>query len=133
MKMLNFSYVRLLVPDYPACFRFYRDVMDFNVSTGDEQSGYAELQTGNVTIALFDRQAMAQAINNTAPPLTAECQDRFALIFAVPDVDEMYAKLKERGAHMIQAPVDRPDWDIRTAHFRDPVGNLIEINTRLKP
>jgi predicted enzyme related to lactoylglutathione lyase len=132
MKMVNFSYVRLLVTEYAACFRFYRDVMNFNVSVGDEQSGYAELQTGNVKIALFERQAMAQAIDNTDLPLTAECQDRFALIFAVPNVDEMYAQLKARGAHMVQEPVDRPDWDIRTAHLRDPNGNLIEINTRIK-
>jgi catechol 2,3-dioxygenase-like lactoylglutathione lyase family enzyme len=28
--------------------------------------------------------------------------------------------------------MDRPEWGIRTAHFRDPDGNLIEINQPLK-
>jgi len=29
-------------------------------------------------------------------------------------------------------PTDRSVWGIRTAHFRDPDGNLIEINHALK-
>lgn len=39
---MQLTYVRLLVDDYEACFRFYRDVMGFGVTFGDE-SGPFEL------------------------------------------------------------------------------------------
>jgi catechol 2,3-dioxygenase-like lactoylglutathione lyase family enzyme len=131
MEGMDFSYVRLLVVDYAACFRFYRDMMGLDVKLGDERSGYAELQTGNVTIALFGRQAMAQVVNNADVPVDSQAQDRFVVIFAVADVDAAYNALQQRGIVFITPPTDRPDWNIRTAHFRDPDGNLIEINRRL--
>jgi catechol 2,3-dioxygenase-like lactoylglutathione lyase family enzyme len=131
MTTLDFSYVRLLVADYPACVRFYRDMLGFTPKLGDEHSHYAELQTGNVTIALFERQAMAAAIGTTELPVSATSQDRAALIFAVDNVDEATTQLKNKGISFVAEPVDRPDWDIRTAHFRDPDGTLIEINSRL--
>jgi catechol 2,3-dioxygenase-like lactoylglutathione lyase family enzyme len=117
--------------DYAACFRFYRDMMGLDVKLGDESSGYAELQTGNVTIALFGRQAMAQVVKTSDVPVDGNAQDRFVVIFAVADVDAAYNSLQQRGVVFITPPTDRPDWNIRTAHFRDPDGNLIEINRRL--
>ncbi len=131
MKKLNFSYVRLLVVDYPACFRFYQNMLGFTVRLGDEHSGYAELQTGDVTIALFERQTMAEAVGNADLPLDVAGQDRFVVIFAVDDVDETCRQLQTRGVTLVAEPVDRPDWNVRTAHLRDPDGNLIEINSRL--
>lgn len=35
------------------------------------------------------------------------------------------------GVELATPATDRPDWGIRTAHFRDPAGNLIEIKQRL--
>jgi catechol 2,3-dioxygenase-like lactoylglutathione lyase family enzyme len=42
-------------------------------------------------------------------------------------VDELYYHLKEKNAIIVTQPMDRPEWGLRTAHFRDPDGNLIEI------
>jgi catechol 2,3-dioxygenase-like lactoylglutathione lyase family enzyme len=38
-----------------------------------------------------------------------------------------YADLKAKGITFITEPQDRAHWGIRTAHFRDPDGNLLEI------
>ena len=54
-----------------------------------------------------------------------------ALVFFVGDVDVACFKLKKRGVAFVTEPFDRPDWGIRVAHFRDPNGNLIEINGEL--
>jgi len=48
--------------------------------------------------------------------------------FHVDSVDEYYNYLSEKGVQFINEPHDRKDWGIRVAHFRDPDGNLIEIN-----
>lgn len=127
----QFTHMRLLVNDFPACFRFYRDVMRLKVSIGEEESSYAEFKTGKTILALFGRQAMAEVVDATGKPAQADAQDRVVLAFAVKDADKAYRRLLDKGAEMVAAPQDRPAWSIRTAHFRDPDGNLIEINARL--
>src|SRR6476659_7630591 len=48
---------RLLVSDFKASFRFYRDVLGFTPTFGDENDVYADFDTGGGTgIALFQRE-----------------------------------------------------------------------------
>ncbi|OGO50239.1 MAG: extradiol dioxygenase [Chloroflexi bacterium RBG_16_68_14] len=121
------THVRLLVQDYQACFRFYRDVMGFDVAWGDEDGRYADFSAGDAMVALYRRELMAEAVGTAALPGDADVQDRALLNFAVDDVDAACEQLKARGVEFVTEPQDRPDWGIRTAHFRDPDGNLIEI------
>lgn len=128
---IKFTHVRLLVEDYLACFEFYRDVLGFKPAWGDEQSGYADFETGTAKIAIFGRQAMAEAVGRGEMQAGAVAQDRVVLTFEVPSVDRAAAELVERGVAMQTQPVDMPDWGVRVAHLRDPDGNLIEINQPL--
>ena len=48
------------------------------------------------------------------------------MIFGVPDCQQAYGILKERGAEFLTPPVDH-GWEIR-AFFRDPDGHLFEIS-----
>lgn len=128
---LTFTHSRLLVTDYQECFHFYRDVLGFKVGWGDEKSNYADFETGNATLAVFGREAMADAVGVTEKPSTTSGQDEVALIFRVKSVDETYQTLRETIGFVTE-PHDRPDWGIRVAHFRDPDGNLIEINRSLE-
>jgi lactoylglutathione lyase len=128
---IKFTHVRLLVKDYPLCFHFYRDVLGFKAIWGDKNSRYADFETGSTTIALFGRAAMANAIGTSYRLLDATTQDKTSLIFEVSDVDRATSELKAKGVVFEAEPTDHPDWGIRTAHFRDPDGNLIEINQSL--
>lgn len=123
----SYSFTRLLVRDFAANYRFYRDVMGFTVAFGEEHDVYADFKTGEVTIALFDRGAMAEAIGTTDLPSTATVQDSVALCFAVENVDAACADLRAKGVTLVTEPQDRSEWMIRTAHFRDPEGNLLEV------
>jgi catechol 2,3-dioxygenase-like lactoylglutathione lyase family enzyme len=126
----NSVHARLLVKDYQACLHFYRDILEFEVTWDD--GDYASFQDGSLRLAIFKRDMMAEAIDNTDQPLNADCQDKLALIFEVADVDEYHHRLKNRGVQFIQEPMDFPSWGIRAAYFRDPDGNLIEINCGIK-
>lgn len=124
---LRYSYTRLLVSDFSACFRFYRDVLGLTPTFGEDDGTYADFDAGGVTIALFSRQEMADAVGAGSLPSALDSQDRVALIFTVADVDAAAAELASRGAGFVREPHDRPDWGGRVAHFLDPDGTLLEL------
>ncbi len=126
----RFDYNRLLVRDFAACYRFYRDVVGLEPNLGTEEDTYAEFHTGATRISLFDAAEMAAAVGAPVPPAEPG-GDTCCLVFAVEDVDAAWAAMTAAGGRGVTGPIDRPDWDIRTAHLRDPDGRLVEINTRL--
>lgn len=128
----KFEYTRLLVTNFKDCFLFYRDIMGFKATYGSEDDVYADFDTGATTIALFSRQAMSEAVATTNLPLQAKAQDGVCLCFAVENVEAACEALKRSGVGLVTEPTDRTGWGIRTAHFRDPEGNLIELNQPLK-
>jgi lactoylglutathione lyase len=123
---MELTYVRLLPIKFDECYRFYRDVMGF-MQLGEEGWSYASFNAGKVTLSMFKRHRMAADIGTSNLPAEAASQDRIALIFAVENVDIACRQLQERGAKFITQPRDYPDYGIRSAHLRDPDGNLIEI------
>lgn len=133
--VLTYTHTRLLVDDYAACLRFYRDALGFEVTFGDEDSGYADLRTGGTTVALFDGGEMAQAVGakETAADEVPgrDYRDDVALVFSVDDVDNAFERLSP-DTEFVTEPHDRPEWGIRVAHFRDPDGTLVEVNEPLE-
>lgn len=129
--MFQSPHIRLLVDDFPTCFRFYRDTLGFPATFGAEDDVYADFQTGGQGIALFARSLMADAVGRTNA--TANTQDAAVLVLATTNVDEAADALRAKGVVLVTEPADRPLWGIRTAHFRDPDGHLIEINSSLAP
>jgi len=125
---MHLNQIRLLVTNFDACFRFYRDVLHLPVGFGDEGDVYADFKLGgDLTLALFERQEMAQAVGTADLPTTANSQDRVSLTFAVDDLQATVTHLQAHGVELVAEPTDRPAWGMRTAHFRDPDGNLLEI------
>ncbi len=121
------SYIRLLVSDFKACFLFYRTILGFQATYGDENDVYADFNTGEVILALFGKSNMSEALSTLGLPADVPAQDKTCLVFAVSDVDEACQRLKNQGVSLVTEPADRAGWGIRTAHLRDPDGNLIEI------
>ena len=115
---MKLSQARLLVDDFAAAFRFYRDELGLEPSFGDESSGYASFAAGDGTIAIFDRSEQGQVVDLRA------AGDATIVVLEVDDT----AALAERWrAHVVAGPVDRPDWGGRVAYLRDPSGNLLEL------
>ena len=127
----DLTHVRLLVSDYPTCFAFYRDVLGLEVALGDAESSYAEFVAGSVRLALFSRNEMDAALGVSSETGTG-AEDRVAVILRVDDVDHACSGLVEAGVELLTEPQDRPEWGVRTAHLRDPDGNLLELNKRLE-
>jgi catechol 2,3-dioxygenase-like lactoylglutathione lyase family enzyme len=127
----KYEYTRLLVSHFKECFRFYRDVMGFQPTFGTEDDSYADFAAGAVNIALFDKHEMSEAVGTAHKPPDADAQDSICLVFAVENVDRVCEQVTAKGVPLTVPPTDHADWGIRTAHFRDPDGHLIEINQPL--
>jgi catechol 2,3-dioxygenase-like lactoylglutathione lyase family enzyme len=128
----KYEFTRLLVTNFKECFRFYRDVMGFKPGFGTEDDTYADFEVGTVNISLFDKAEMSSVLGTTSKPLQTDMQDMICLTFSVESVDEFCKHLRKKDVPLLTEPTDHADWGIRTAHFRDPDGHLIEINQPLK-
>ena len=94
---MQFTNVRLLVSNFEDCFHFYRDTMGFIPQWGDEGSTYATFKTGGgITLALFRRNLMAEAVKTDHLPDNIECQDRFALILVAKTLKEQWHSCDRR-------------------------------------
>jgi lactoylglutathione lyase len=122
---MRLTHARLLVDDLGPCFRFYRDVVGLEATWGDEDGGYADFDAGGATVALFVRSGMEGRADLRAPG------DAAMLVFEVEDVDAVAARVREHGVALEGDPHDESEWGIRVAHFRDPAGNLVEVNQPL--
>ena len=115
---MRFSQLRLLVDDFGAAFRFYRDALGLAVSSGDESGGYASFAAESSTVAIFERGGQGAVVELRAPG------DSTLTVLEVDDVDGAVERLRE---HVVQVPQDQPDWGGRVAYLRDPSGNLLEL------
>lgn len=128
MKLLQ---IRLLTEDFKKSLAFYRDVLEFPVLYGEESMEYVLFDNGETKIEILSLLAMYEAIGETVGT-TIGAASKFLLNLKVDSVDVTYAALQAKGVSFINEPQDKPDWNARVAHFRDPDGNLIEIYASLE-
>jgi lactoylglutathione lyase len=121
---MELTQVRLIVSDFQACFRFYRDVLGLKPQFDDDRGPYAKFSPdeGAAAIALHDRADLVRSV----PALADAAGDRALVVLKVADVDGYVAEIASRGAVLIGEPAVM--WErLRVAHLRDPEGNLIEL------
>ncbi|MEU8548161.1 VOC family protein [Streptomyces roseoverticillatus] len=122
---------RLLVDRFPESFRFYDallpELLGATRTRGSVEGPYASWDLGTEgLITLFDRASMATAIKVACP-----APGGALLVSRVADVDEAYARCLAHGAAVASPPINQPAWGptMRTAHVRDPEGNLWELQS----
>lgn len=54
--------------------------------------------------------------------------DTVVAVIPSDDLDKDYQKLKEVGVQFLGEPQLIEDWGMRCTYFRDPEGNLFELN-----
>lgn len=129
---MELNCIRLLVKDFDKCFKFYSETLGLNVSWGKNGGDYASFDIGIPSgLSIFKSDLMANAIGNSEKALPTDNREKIAIILKVGNVDKSYQDLLDKGVEFINNPTDMTGWGMRTAHFRDPENNLIEIWSEL--
>ncbi|MGF1571238.1 MAG: VOC family protein [Nodosilinea sp.] len=124
---LKYLYTRLNVANYAACKAFYQDVLGFQIGFEDPLDQYVELATGVTKITIFDRQHLREFVGPSEELTYSPHRAGTALTFEVTDMDAALAELKQHGVKLIRSPAMFSDMGFVSACFRDPDGNLIEL------
>ena len=127
----NETTIRILVrKDYEKCFDFYKDKIGLTVVWGDRNGPYTSFaihRKAPPCFAIFTGDAMPMFQGYKAPTTNSQ-PDTIAAIIPTDDLDADYARLKEAGVEFLGEPQFIEAWGMRCTYFRDPEGNLFELN-----
>lgn len=123
--------LRVLVrKDYGACYDFYTQKLGLVPVWGDRKGPYtsfAENAGAPPCFAIFAGENMAMFPGYTQPKASGQ-PDTLTGIIPSDDLDGDYQKLKAAGVEFLGEPKLISDWGMRCTYFRDPEGNLFELN-----
>jgi lactoylglutathione lyase len=130
---LEFYAPRILVSDFARSWKFYREVLGLTPQKGNGSPPYGEfIQHNRPIVSIFHRSLMAAAVGLTPGRYPATQVGQSMITFGVRDVDAVARRLRQRKIRLVCGPTDRPMWQLRTIHLRDPDGYLIEIFSPLR-
>ena len=130
MKLDGFG---LLVKDMPTMVRFYRDVMGFEITEGENAQNVYLIKDGTLFM-LYERKNF-EKMTNKSYQYTQGINGHFEIALYVDtfeQVDKEYHRIVDKGATPVMQPTTEP-WGQRTCYVADPEGNLIEIGSFNRP
>ncbi|GAA4261901.1 VOC family protein [Dactylosporangium darangshiense] len=133
---LNLRYTFLEVDDHEAALAFYRDTLGMEVRQDVAMENARWLTVGPK--GQPDIGIVLQSVGVARSPEDAETLRALlakgslsGLVFETDDVDALFDRVAASGAEVLQEPMDQP-YGVRDCGFRDPAGNLMRFNQRLK-
>lgn len=123
----------LMVQDMATMVRFYRDVLGFEITEGEDAINVYLVKDGTLFM-LYERRNF-EKLTSRKYEYVQGLNGHFEIALYVDtfeEVDEQYARALEKGAQPVMAPASEP-WGQRTCYIADPEGNLIEIGSFNRP
>ncbi|HXA53595.1 MAG TPA: VOC family protein [Solirubrobacteraceae bacterium] len=107
--------------DLERAVAFYGDTLGLPRSVYNKERGYAELETGNLTLSVYDAEGMGLEHHANPNPIALH----------VEDVEAARAALTERGVAFNGETLDTGVCHM--AFFADPDGNALMLHRRYAP
>lgn len=127
----NETTLRVLVrKSYGECFDFYTEKLGLVPVWGDRNGPYTSFAASSgapACFAIFSGEAMSMFQGYTQPH-DAPQPDTVVAVIPTLDLDGDYLRLKQAGVPFLGAPQYIEAWGMRCTYFRDPEGNLFELN-----
>lgn len=127
----NDTTIRVLVrKDYGACFDFYTEKLGLAAVWGDRGGPYTSfaVKEGEAPcFAIFAGASMSMFQGYLQPDGQSQ-PDTITAVIPSDNIEEDYRRLKDAGVEFICEPQFIADWGMHCTYFRDPEGNLFELN-----
>ncbi|MCL2390049.1 MAG: VOC family protein [Endomicrobia bacterium] len=127
----NETTIRILVrKDYGACFDFYTRTIGLVPIWGDRNGPYTSFAVKEgepPCFAIFAGTNMTMFKGYEQPSGSTQ-PDTIVAVIPSNDLDKDYSRLKEAGVQFLGEPQRIENWGMRCVYFRDPEGNLFELN-----
>ena len=123
----------IFVNDMPTMVRFYRDVLGFEITEGENAENVYLIKDGTLFM-LYERKNFEKMTSRKYEYLKG-VNGHYEIALYVDtfeEVDAQYVRVTALGAQSILAPTTEP-WGQRTCYIADPEGNLIEIGSFNRP
>jgi lactoylglutathione lyase len=127
--MIQFGYTILYVADVEKSITFYENAFGFERKFITPENDYAELNTGQTTIAFASTTLANSNLKNGFLESNLEHKPfAIELGFVTDNISETIEKAIKAGAKMTEEPKQKP-WGQTVSYIRDIDGFLIEICT----
>lgn len=127
----NETTIRILVrKNYGDCFDFYTKKIGLTAVWGDRNGPYTSFAISNNAapcFAIFSGENMPMFQGYEQPNVNTQ-PDTIVAVIPTFDLDGDYLRLKEAGVTFLGEPQYIEAWGMRCTYFRDPEGNLFELN-----
>lgn len=127
----NETTIRVLVrKNYGECFDFYTDKIRLVAVWGDRNGPYTSFAVNKDAppcFAIFEGANMSMFQGYKQPDSNSQ-PDTVTAVIPSFNLDEDYRRLKEAGVNFLGEPQYIEEWGMRCTYFRDPEGNLFELN-----
>lgn len=128
---MKLGYTILHVPDVRATLAFYEAAFGLARGFVHDSGDYAELQTGQTTLAFVSRELGQSHFETPIAPLEPHLPPPgIELAFVTDDVPAAFERACRAGAQPLAKPEPKP-WGQTVAYVRALEGTLIELCTPL--
>ena len=126
---MKFGYTIIYVTDVASAAKFYGDAFGFATRFIHEGGDYAELESGETTLAFAAHSLGESNFSSGYAKLSDLSQPAgFEIALVTDDVPAAVQNAKDAGATLISEPQEKP-WGQTVAYVRAPDGCLIELCT----
>ncbi|KAJ8750523.1 hypothetical protein K2173_015675 [Erythroxylum novogranatense] len=126
-----FAYTVVYSEDVAKSVAFYNKAFGYDVRRLDESHRWAELDSGQTTIAftpLHQHETDNRSGQVHRTPHTTGERPPIEVCFVYSDVDAAYKRAVENGAIAVSQPEDR-EWGQRVGYVRDIDGNVVRMGS----
>lgn len=124
---MKLTWTILYVEDVPKTVDFYEACFGIKRKSVHESGMFAEMDTGDVTLAFTHVDLIADIPNARPAPARADVTG-MEIAFTSDDVPTAYAHAVAHGAQSVVAPTVKP-WGQTVSYVRDLNGFLVEIGS----
>jgi uncharacterized glyoxalase superfamily protein PhnB len=129
---VRLGYVILYVPSVEDAVWFYEHAFGLSRRFVHESGAYAELRTGDTTLAFASEELASTHGFEFAPTRTDSAPPSVEVAFITDDVQSSYTAALKAGARSVTPPEKKP-WGQTVSYVRDNNGYLVEICSPVGP